>query len=133
MRDIPNDQALLDIFRAIDLEELPVRAGDGDPIEGLKTTLDWSNMLSLGEQQRLAFGRLLVNRPRLAILDEATSALDVPTEAKMYKLLRDLSRSNHTGFTYISVGHRPSLLRYHDLRLQLKGDDKYKMDKIDES
>ncbi|CAM9700486.1 unnamed protein product [Choristocarpus tenellus] len=49
--------------------------GDGDPIRGLGAVRDWADMLSLGEQQRLAFARLLYNQPRLAILDEATSAL----------------------------------------------------------
>lgn len=128
-----SDQKLLDILKIVDLEKLPVRAGDGDPIKGLETVLDWSNTLSLGEQQRLAFGRLLVNRPRLAILDEATSALDVETEAKMYKVLQDMRNGSDTGLTYISVGHRPSLLHYHDLRLRLNGEERHAKDKIDET
>merc|ERR1719262_828765 len=98
-----SNQDLLGILKAINLEELPFRAGDGDPIKGLEAVLDWSNTLSLGEQQRLAFGRLLVNRPRMAILDEATSALDMETEAKMYKLLQDMARNDDIGLTYVSV------------------------------
>jgi vitamin B12/bleomycin/antimicrobial peptide transport system ATP-binding/permease protein len=71
-----SDQDLLEILEKVDLKDLPARVSpDGDPVKGLKAELDWSNTLSLGEQQRLAFGRLLVNRPRLVILDEATSAL----------------------------------------------------------
>lgn len=128
-----SDQDLLDILKAVDLEKLPSRAGDGDPLKGLEASLDWSNTLSLGEQQRLAFGRLLVNRPRLAILDEATSALDVEAEAKMYRLLQDMSHSNDIGLTYISVGHRPSLLHYHDLRLRLSGEEKRTVESIDEA
>jgi putative ATP-binding cassette transporter len=70
------DQDLLEILEKVDLKELPARASpDGDPIKGLKAELDWSNTLSLGEQQRLAFGRLLVNRPRLVILDEGKYCL----------------------------------------------------------
>ena len=70
-----SDQDLLDVLEQVDLGELASRSGDGDPIKGLDMVLDWSNTLSLGEQQRLAFGRVLVNQPQLVILDEATSAL----------------------------------------------------------
>jgi putative ATP-binding cassette transporter len=85
------DQRLLDVLEMVDLKELPFRFGDGkDPIKGLNAVLDWGNTLSLGEQQRLAFGRLIVNQPRLVILDEATSALDVASEANMVRnCLRD--------------------------------------------
>ena len=105
--------------------------------------LDWGNTLSLGEQQRLAFGRLVVNKPRLVICDEATSALDVVSEAKMYTLLRnmeqkDLKRGNDdkvsltpSGLTFISVGHRPSLLAYHDVKLRLNGGSDYDIDQIE--
>lgn len=62
------DQDLLDVLDMVDLHELPYRFGDGDPIKGLNAVLDWGNTLSLGEQQRLAFGRLVVNQPRLVIL-----------------------------------------------------------------
>eukprot|EP00746_Dinoflagellata_sp_MGD_P034275 gnl/MRDRNA2_/MRDRNA2_181893_c0_seq1.p1 gnl/MRDRNA2_/MRDRNA2_181893_c0~~gnl/MRDRNA2_/MRDRNA2_181893_c0_seq1.p1 ORF type:complete len:698 (-),score=102.35 gnl/MRDRNA2_/MRDRNA2_181893_c0_seq1:271-2181(-) len=145
MKQSLSDHDLLEILKAVDLEQLPVRSGDGDPLKGLETVIDWSNTLSLGEQQRLAFGRLLVNRPRLAILDEATSALDVEAEARMYKLLKDMAhgtaiaKQDHNahesdvGLTYISVGHRPSLMKYHDLRLRLNSEKKHTMDKIDES
>jgi putative ATP-binding cassette transporter len=90
-QSLTND-ALLEVLEKVDLGQLAERAGDGDPIRVLQTVLDWSNTLSLGEQQRLAFGRVLVNQPRLVILDEATSALDMVSEAKMYNLLRDLGK-----------------------------------------
>ena len=54
-----------------------------------KHSVDWANVLSLGEQQRLAFGRLLIQKPHLALLDEATSALDEINQATMYQLLKD--------------------------------------------
>eukprot|EP00879_Flechtneria_rotunda_P026551 GHRR01028321.1.p1 GENE.GHRR01028321.1~~GHRR01028321.1.p1 ORF type:complete len:773 (+),score=316.24 GHRR01028321.1:1160-3478(+) len=76
---------------------------------------DWSGMLSLGEQQRLAFARLLLAAPKLALLDEATSALDTKNEALLYKALAD------SGTTVVSVGHRPTLVAYHEQVLQLSG------------
>ena len=76
---------------------------------------DWPRLLSLGEQQRLAFARLLLNSPQFAVLDEATSALDVATERRLYGLLaqRDMA--------FISVGHRPTLTAFHNTVLQLDG------------
>jgi putative ATP-binding cassette transporter len=110
------DDDLLNVLERVDLPHLATRAGDGDPYRGLNAVLDWSNTLSLGEQQRLAFGRLVVNRPRLVIMDESTSALDVTAEKKMYQLLNGSSAE----LTYVSVGHRPSLLAYHDMKLSLR-------------
>lgn len=74
-----------------------------------------STRLSLGEQQRLAFARILISRPRLIVLDESTSALDNANERKMYSLISEL------GITCISVGNRPSLLEFHDQVLRLEG------------
>lgn len=77
--------------------------------------------LSLGEQQRVAFARLLLARPRYAILDEATSALDIPLEERLYTLLRN------SGVTFISVGHRPSVIKFHDGVLTLTGEGGWTM------
>jgi ABC-type uncharacterized transport system fused permease/ATPase subunit len=135
------DEELLEVLRKVDLGELAARAGNGDPKKGLQAVLDWSNTLSIGEQQRLAFGRVLVNQPRLVILDEATSALDMVAEAKMYSLLRDMGKKqlykdgmlSAPGLTYVSVGHRPSLLAYHDLRLRLCGEEEHSIEPIEKS
>lgn len=86
---------------------------EGSLAAALEHVADWSGMLSLGEQQRLAFARLLLAAPKLALLDEATSALDTANEAALYKAL--LASST----TVISVGHRPTLLAYHEQVLQL--------------
>lgn len=141
LRESLTDEDLLKVFEKIDLAELPLRAGDGDPIKGLYSVMDWSNTLSLGEQQRLAFGRVLVNQPKLVIMDEATSALDMVGEAKMYQLLQNRAQKKLTaenglskaGMTYVSVGHRPTLLTYHDTRLRLKGEDGFDVDAIEKS
>jgi putative ATP-binding cassette transporter len=71
---------------------------------------NWSQSLSLGEQQRLAFARMLLVEPALLFLDEATSALDEPSEAQLYGLLRAASWRP----TVISVGHRSTLRNFHD-------------------
>ena len=90
-------------------QELPYRFGNGDPIAGLDTVMDWGNTLSLGEQQRLAFGRVLVNQPKLIILDEATSALDNATESRVVAELHDHAASSSR--TVIMVAHRLTTLR----------------------
>eukprot|EP00611_Tribonema_gayanum_P013107 TRINITY_DN2388_c0_g1_i3.p1 TRINITY_DN2388_c0_g1~~TRINITY_DN2388_c0_g1_i3.p1 ORF type:complete len:749 (-),score=281.67 TRINITY_DN2388_c0_g1_i3:589-2805(-) len=110
----PSNAELLDLLRRVGLPDLASLSGDGDEHAGLWSVKDWSDMLSLGEQQRLAFARLLYNEPRLAVLDEATSALDLDSERRMFELLRELE-----GLAYVSVGHRPSLLKYHDTKLRL--------------
>ena len=82
---------------------------------------DWPRLLSLGEQQRLAFARLLLNSPKVVVLDEATSALDVETESRLYSLLRDRE------VAFISVGHRPTLKDFHDTVLGLSGDHDWRL------
>ena len=104
-----DDGALLDALRAVQLG----RIADSVDLDDVR---DWGDELSLGEQQRLSFARVLVNRPALAILDEATSALDLTNEAVMYGELGKIP-----GITYVSVGHRPSLLAHHENRLRLLG------------
>lgn len=106
-----SDAELLEVLDAVDLPDLASRIGDGDPVRGLNTVLDYSNTLSLGEQQRIAFGRLVINRPSLVVLDEASSALDIAAERKMYTLLKNIasdSEDGACGLTYVSVGHRPT-------------------------
>mmetsp|Transcript_28177 Transcript_28177/g.42985 ORF Transcript_28177/g.42985 Transcript_28177/m.42985 type:complete len:716 (-) Transcript_28177:1931-4078(-) len=140
LRESLSDSDLLEVLKAVNLGDIAARVGDGDPVKGLQAVKDWSNMLSLGEQQRLAFGRLLVNRPKLVILDEATSALDMASEAKMYQVLQDLGcEVSPTGekmavvpLTYISVGHRPSLLAYHGKKLRLNGEEKHEFGNIEQ-
>ncbi|XP_057474728.1 ABC transporter D family member 2, chloroplastic-like isoform X1 [Actinidia eriantha] len=75
--------------------------------DGLDSTCEWSSVLSLGEQQRLAFARLLLSKPYLVLLDESTSALDEVNEAHLYKQIEA------AGITHISVGHRRTLYNHH--------------------
>ena len=110
----PSDDRLKEILRRVDLPAL---------VDKLDTADDWSRILSLGEQQRLAFARVLLSAPDYIFLDEATSALDEPREVEMYKLLReDLPK-----LTVVSVGHRSTLFDLHDTELNLDGAGGYKL------
>ena len=103
-----------EVLRQVNLADLPERVG------GFDTELDWDDVLSLGEQQRLAFARLIIVAPRYAFLDEATSALDLDNEARLYAYLKK------TTSVFVSVGHRESLLQYHETVLELRGDQSWR-------
>jgi putative ATP-binding cassette transporter len=107
--DRASDSQLRHVLEEVRLGELVHRYPD------LDIKQDWPRLLSLGEQQRLAFARLLLNGPAFVVLDEATSALDVATEKRLYELL--LQRE----MAFVSVGHRPTLKDYHDTVLELDG------------
>ena len=85
----------------------------------LATRLDesqhWTQLLSGGEQQRIAFARALLQKPEWIFLDEASSALDEPTEAALYDLLRE----RLPGSAIISIGHRSELRRLHDRCIEI--------------
>ncbi|MBD2606191.1 hypothetical protein H6G81_17065 [Scytonema hofmannii FACHB-248] len=78
-------------------------------------------MGSIGEQQRLVFARLLLNQPRYAFLDEATSALDQQNEKHLYQQLQK------TKITFITVGHRQSLVNYHQRVLEIFNDSSWRL------
>ena len=86
----------------------------------LELTADWSHVLSVGEQQRLAFVRAHIQQPKWLFLDEATSALDEETEAEMYSLIEE--RLINT--TVVSIGHRSTLNKFHELALRLNKEEK---------
>jgi vitamin B12/bleomycin/antimicrobial peptide transport system ATP-binding/permease protein len=94
---------------------------------GFDTEQNWAQVLSLGEQQRLIFARLLLDQPRYAILDEATSALDAKNEQQLYELLQA------SGMTYLSVGHRESLSDYHQSILDFTSDRTWSIQLADTS
>ncbi|AUT02773.1 ABC transporter [Nostoc sp. CENA543] len=115
-----SDRELEAILQQVNLENLLSR------INGFDTELPWENILSLGEQQRLAFARLLVTRPSFTILDEATSALDLHNEGNLYQQLQQ------TNTTFISVGHRESLFNYHQWVLELAHDSTWRLLTVEE-
>ena len=111
------DDRLREVLRKVELPEL---------MDKLETEDDWSRILSLGEQQRLAFARVLLRSPNFLFLDEATSALDEPREQEMYNLLRE----SLPNLTIVSVGHRSTLNQQHDFNLAINGTGGYSINKI---
>lgn len=97
------------------LSLLLVECGLSHLMEKPDTEADWSHILSLGEQQKLAFVRVFLRKPKWVFLDEATSAMDEETEEKMYRLLTALP-----GTTVISIGHRSTLDKWHDRVLRIE-------------
>ena len=85
--------------------------------ERLAVSCDWSHILSVGEQQRLAFARVLFNRPQVVFLDESTSAMDEGLEHALYSLLRNEMPQT----LLVSVGHRSTLAGFHTHRLEVDG------------
>lgn len=95
------------------------------PSSGLDTEAEWSDILSIGNQQRVAAARLFYHRPRYAILDECTSSLTPDVERTMY------DRAKELGITLMTVSHRRSLWRYHGWILQFSGQGSYVFTKLD--
>jgi putative ATP-binding cassette transporter len=102
-----SDAELKDALTAVGLPHLIAR---------LDETVNWSMQLSGGEQQRVAFGRAILQKPAWLFLDEATSNLDDPSQAKLYETLLERLK----GSTIISIGHRSELQCYHDHRVELR-------------
>ena len=110
-----SDEQLRHVLEQVRLGELVQRYPD------LEIKQDWPRLLSLVEQQRLAFARLLLNSPRFVVLDEATSALDVATERHLYGLLAEREMA------FVSVGNRPTLTAFHDTVLELDGSGSWQL------
>ena len=113
------DAELHQVLAEVHLAELLARVG------GLDTEADWTLMLSLGEQQRLAFARVLLSQRPYVILDEATSALDLKNEERLYQRLQA------TNTTFVSVGHRPSLVKYHQQVLKIESEGQWQVTSAD--
>ena len=114
-----NNERAAEVLRSVQLGHL---------IDKLDEEADWGRILSLGEQQRLGFGRLLLAAPKVIFLDEATSAMDEGLEEALYHLLR--SRLPHA--TLVSVGHRITLLIHHQFALTLRSGGEWKLESLSE-
>lgn len=107
-----NRDEMIEILKQVSLGHLQDR---------LDREQDWTRILSLGEQQRLAFARLLLHKPTVAFLDEATASMDEGLEDTMYRLLKERLPST----TIISVGHRSTLQAFHQQQLVILDNSKW--------
>lgn len=115
-----SDEDLENILKKVNLHHLLTDKNS------LDKEVNWEQILSLGEQQRLAFARLLITKPTFTILDEATSALDLVNEASLYRQLQESKA------TFISVGHRQSLFNYHQWVLELTENSHWQLSTVED-
>jgi putative ATP-binding cassette transporter len=111
------DERLRDVLTAVSLSHLRTRLDEGQ---------DWAKVLSPGEQQRIAFARVLLTRPSALFLDEATSALDEGLEFTLY----DLLRTELPDTIVVSVGHHGSIQPHHDHHLRLLGEGLWRLERV---
>jgi vitamin B12/bleomycin/antimicrobial peptide transport system ATP-binding/permease protein len=113
VEDTAIQQALLDVA----LSHLMIRLND---------VHDWAKMLSVGEQQRIAFARVLLSKPTAVFLDESTSAMDEGLEQMLYRLVR----TQLPDTIIVSVSHRSTVHPFHDSHLELIGDGDWRLERL---
>ncbi|KAM4633388.1 lysosomal cobalamin transporter ABCD4 [Polymixia lowei] len=115
-----DDDRIIQFLELAGVSSLLKRTGGLDE----KVDWNWYDVLSPGEMQRLCFARLFYLQPKYAVLDEATSALTEEAEAQLYRACKQL------GMTLVSLGHRSSLEKYHDVLLKLCGEGRWELTKL---
>ncbi|HZC11980.1 MAG TPA: ABC transporter ATP-binding protein/permease [Mycobacterium sp.] len=110
------------------LREMLVKVMLPHLVDLLDEERDWVKVLSPGEQQRVAFARVLLTKPKAVFADEATSAMDEGLELTMYQLLRNELPET----ILVSVSHRSTVERHHQQRLQLLGHGRWELGRIEE-
>jgi vitamin B12/bleomycin/antimicrobial peptide transport system ATP-binding/permease protein len=113
-----SDDAIRDTLTKVALAPLCAR---------LDEEADWAKVLSPGEQQRIAFARILLTKPKAVFLDEATSALDPGLEFALYQMVR----SELPDCVVISVSHRPTVEQHHEHMLELRGQGQWRLDRVE--
>jgi putative ATP-binding cassette transporter len=112
-----SDEALQQALVKVALPHLVIR---------LNEMQDWAKVLSPGEQQRIAFARILLNKPKAVFLDEATSALDEGLELTLYQLVR----SELPNTILVSVSHRSTVEQHHAQQLELLGEGEWRLGRV---
>lgn len=116
LRDAVTYPGKIDAYTDADITEALRAAKLPQIVDRLDEERAWAQTLSLGEQQRLAVARALLTKPDWLFLDEATAALDEPTEAEVYRIIKEKLPQT----TVVSIGHRSTLAAYHDRRIDMK-------------
>ena len=109
-----------------DLHDVLISVALPHLVQRLDEELDWAKVLSPGEQQRIAFARILLTKPKAVFLDESTSALDEGLEMTLYQLVR----TELPDTILVSVSHRKTVEQHHTKELHLTGGGEWQLSSV---
>jgi vitamin B12/bleomycin/antimicrobial peptide transport system ATP-binding/permease protein len=109
-----------------EVQEALTRAALSQMVIRLTEVRDWAKVLFVGEQQRIAFARILLSRPSVVFLDESTAAMDEGLELMLYELIR----AEFPDTILISVSHRATVEQFHARRIRLIGDGDWRLEQL---